>query len=196
MKGEKRFLIAFSYLWHWYLLIMVACVGLGVLSSYLARTPRYEECLYLFIASATCDSRKLESDLLSVSYSDPRIKAISIDHSNPDDFYFPMVFSTRGSVNTDIIILPRGYFGEESYPAYFSSLNDSMAEYVSNYASLEKTAFEGKPYGIKADSLSSRYGFVSGSYFIFFNKNSKKASKLNSFGENSVALEAVGALYE
>ena len=195
MKGERRFLIAFSYLWHWYLLIMAVCVGLGVLASYLARTPRYEECIYVFIASATCDSRRLESDLLNVHYSDPRIKAISIDHSNPDDFYFPMVFSTRGSVNTDIIILPKGYFGEESYPAYFSLLSDSVAEYVPTYGSLKKAEFEGKAYGIEANSISSRYGFSAGDYSLFFNKNSKKNAKLNSFGENNVALEAIGALY-
>ncbi|MBO4541396.1 MAG: hypothetical protein J5736_05420, partial [Bacilli bacterium] len=104
-RSNASFKAFFSYAWQWYLLLAAAVAGIdwGIYS--LVHTPKYENTLSLFAACKTMESHSLETDLYEANFENSRIEKVAVDFSDPDGFYFNLVFSTRGVTNTDIVLL-------------------------------------------------------------------------------------------
>ena len=192
-NSSPSFKTHLSYTWQWYLLALVGVIGLDIGIYVLRHTPKVEETLSIYVASDTMDAERLEKDLYEGAFPDSKILKVSVDHSDPDDFYFNLVFSTRGVVNTDLIILPSLCIGEGSYPTYFAPIGETdLDEYIPHPSEWED--FEGKHYGIPLNANLVQYGLGDG-YSVFLNKKSEKIGKLGEKGNNAFALEALRWIY-
>lgn len=192
-KSSGSFKAFLSYTWQWYLLAAAAIAGIDYGIYAVSHTPKPENTLSVFVGIKSMEYYQMEKDLYAAKYVDTTIEKVSIDHSDPDDFYFGLVFSTRGVVNTDIIILPSQYLGEESYPTYFSPIAEGVLDdYVPN--PIGWSDYENVHYGIALGDRLSRYG-VGENYYAFFNKKSEKTGAVNPDSQNDFALEALRWIY-
>ena len=193
-KWESRKAIGafLRYSWQYFLLVLVGAVGINVLIYYLVHTAKYEQTLSIFVASRDVQAPKLENDLMDAVFQDSSIKKVSVDYSNPDEYDFSLVFSTRGTVNTDIIILPLARFEPVSFPTYFIDLAPLEGEAF--YTGTNKTENEGVVYGLGLPDKISTYFSIDG-YALFLNKKSEKIGKVSPTSKNETAIEALRWIY-
>ncbi len=192
-RSDGSFKAFLSYAWQWYLLIAAAIAGIDYGIYSLAHTPKRENTLSLFVACQNMESQRLENDLFEANFQDSPIEKVAVDYSDPDGFYFNLVFSTRGVTNTDIVLLPSHYLGEESYPTYFVPLDETVvADYIGE--TLSWTDYEDIHYGMGIGDRLSLYG-IQGDYYAFLNKKSGKIGCLGEDSQNDYALWALRWIY-
>lgn len=181
---SRRFKAFLSFNFHWYILIFIGVVFVFYYLFLALRTPTYDEKIVIFIATEYVDCDKLESDLYS-PFEDSTIKEVFVDYSNPSDSNFSIVFSTRGTVNTDILILPKDYINNQSYSTFFAEIKldyiDGNNEFVMDS--------DGVIYGINVTDFITGYTDNKGEFYLFFNKKSNKIGDLNNVSINNFALQ-------
>ena len=182
----------FVYHWYWYLAIFVA-VFFGFFSLFQnIRTLKYENKVCLFFGATNVESARLERDLYQ-GFEDTEIRKISVDFADPKGMYYNVIWSTRGAVDTDIVILDRDQFDEREYTSFFVSLDEGV---LNRYVDVSSLNFlndsEETHYGIYVDPYLETYmDTSSGEYYLFFNKNSPKISSLGENGTNDYALRVL-----
>ena len=183
---NKRLRTFISFNWQWYLVILAFVSFVFYYAFEVIRTPSYDERIAIFIAADYVDVNKLD-DVLYAGYEDTKIKEVFIDYSEPSGSDFSIIFNTRGTVNTDILILPKDMIRSENYSAYFAGFtyeNDTAD--VLNY--------NGLIYGINVTDYLSSYVETDDELYLFFNKKSNKIGSLNTNSKNDYALQILEKL--
>ncbi len=187
---SRRFRAFLSFNIHWYILIFVFVVFVFYYLFMTLNTPSYDEKIVIFIGAKYVDL-KIEDDLYE-GYEDTLIKEVFVDYSDPSDSNFSIVFSTRATVNTDILILPYDYMKEESYSTFFAEINEELLAFDNELISDSN----GNVYGINVTDFLSEYTEISGDFYLFFNKKSNKISSLNGISNNDYALDILKNILE
>ena len=182
----------FVYHWYWYLVIFAAVFFAFFSLFQNLRTVKYENKVCLFFGATNVESSKLERDLYQ-GFEDTEIQKISIDFADPKGMYYNVIWSTRGAVDTDIVILDRDQFDEREYTSFFVSLDEGV---LNRYVDVSSLNFlndsEETHYGIYVDPYLENYMDTNGGeYYLFFNKNSPKISSLGENGTNDYALRVL-----
>ena len=188
MNSSRKFKAFLGFNWQWYLIILL---GVCLLFYYLfisLRTPSFDERINIFVASSNVETDKLSKDLY-VGFDDTPIKDVSIDFSSPNGAEFSIVFNTRATVNTDIIIMNTNYINPGDYDKFFVGFTeDKIADYVPNGTDFYYDT-DGLIYGICVSNyLKDCVNLDGNELYLFFNKNSEKIAELSDKSNNNYAL--------
>ena len=186
MQLSRKFKAFLSFNWHWYLIILLSTI-LAFYYVFLAlRTPGYDEQIQVFIAAKNVEKQSLEESLY-IGFEETKIKGIFIDNSDPYGSEFSIIFNTRGTVNTDIIIMDDKYINSGDYDIFFTGFTlDEITNYISGDEELLYDT-NGLIYGICVNRYLPEIESDE-SMYLFFNKNSKKIGLLSEKSENNYAL--------
>ncbi len=183
---NKRLRTFISFNWQWYLVILAFVSFAFYYAFEVIKTPSYDERIAIFIAADYVDVNKLD-DLLYYGYENTEIKEVFIDYSEPSGSNFSIIFNTRGTVNTDILILPKDMIRSENYSTYF-------AGFIYENDTADVLNYNGLIYGINVTDYLSSYVEVDDELYLFFNKKSNKIGSLNSYSKNDYALQILEKL--
>ena len=183
---SRKFRAFLSFNFQWYLLILIGVIFFFYYVFTIIRTPTYDEKIVIFIGVDYIESERLEKDLYS-GFDDTIIKEVFVDYSNPLDDDFAIVFSTRGTVNTDILILPKDYIKESSYSNFFIKFSDEDIDFDGEFVMNSN----GDIYGINVTKFISDYTNSKDDFYLFFNKKSNKVGLLNGISSNDFALDII-----
>ena len=181
MHSKRKFKAFLGFNWHWYLIIFLSTLFVFYFLFETLRTPGYDEKVVIFIGSKHVEVERLESDLYK-GFEGTKIEEIFVDYSNPKDSDYSIVFNTRGTVNTDILILTSDYILEGDYSNFFAKIDDKL---ISQYQIDDSKLFKDSDnfvYGIDVTDYLKNYINTNETYYLFFNKKSEKIAYLN---ENS-----------
>ena len=184
---NSRFKSFLSFNWQWYLIIFIGVVFVFYYLFMILNTPSYDEKIVVFIGVNYVDTNGLEEKLYS-GYDDTKIEEVYIDYSDPNDSDYAVVFSTRGTVNTDVIIVSKSYI-DDSYSRFFSSIDGLDLDGLEClYGS------DGLIYGINVSEFLRDYIDYDEDLYLFFNKKSDKIGFLNDVSSNDYALKIIDNL--
>lgn len=188
MNSSRKFKAFLGFNWQWYLIIFLAVCLLFYYLFISLRTPGYDERVNVFVASSNVETDKLAKELY-VGFDDTPIKEVSIDFSSPKGNDFSIVFNTRATVNTDIIIMNTSYINQGDYDKFFIGFAwDIIADYVPTDCEFYYDS-DGLIYGICVSDYLKDYVNLDGEeIYLFFNKNSEKIAELSDKSENNYAL--------
>lgn len=191
--NKKKLKTFFHYHWQYYLLI-VGVVSLFYYSVYeICKTPSYDETICLFIESKRVQTTTLQ-ERLNQDLQDTKICKIQIDYADGDDSYYSMIFSTRGLVNTDLLLIADDYLPKGTYKNYFIPFNFTILE--NYFHCLEHTYFvdeDGQTYGIFVNNIQQdviEYK-ENKQYYLFLNKKSQKLGDLSVHSKDDSALRVI-----
>ena len=181
----NKFKHYFLYIWHYYVLYAFFVIMFWLLLFGYLAAPNKNEKLNFFIAAYFVETEKLEQDL-SKNLKKYNVKRVDVDFLAPDNQNFNYVFTTRGLVGTDIIILNESKLPSTDYARYFISLDvDILSNYLPKDIEYRYLYNNGKIYGISIyDSAYPNINFLSEyisytidgvaaeRYYLLFNKSS------------------------
>lgn len=188
MHSKRKFKAFLGFNWHWYLIIFIAVIFAFYYLFVTLKMPSYDERISIFIGTKFVETEKLESQLYT-GFDGTKIEEVYVDYSNPDGNDYAIIFNTRGTVNTDILILTKGYILDGDYDNLFVKIDQKI---INEYnLEDEKLLYDtdGLVYGI--DITQYLKGYIKGdeTYYLFFNKNSEKIGYLNDNSDNDYALK-------
>ena len=179
MINKERFKSFLRYSVFVYLVIIII-VGFSMHFAYdVIHKPKYSEQVNVFVGVFNIDNEKIEKKLYS-GYEDGKIKVVNVDNADYTDTYYPVVFTTRGLINTDILIINLENITDDDINSLFAPI-DNISEIVSG--EFEYYTKDDHKYGIKMNSYLRNYiHYDSKDYYLFINKNSDKMAKFTGEG--------------
>lgn len=188
MNSSRKLKAFLGFNWQWYLIILLV---VSLLFYYLfvgLRTPGFDERISIFVAASNVETDKLSKELY-VGFEGTPIKEVSIDFSSPNGNEFSIVFNTRATVNTDIIIMNSDYINAGDYDKFFIGFSeDKIEDYVPKDSKFYYDS-DGLIYGIcVSDYLKDCVNMNNDDLYLFFNKKSVKIAGLSDKYENNYAL--------
>lgn len=188
MHSKRKFKAFLGFNWHWYLIIFTAVIFAFYYLFVSLKTPSYDERISIFIGNKFVESEKLGSDLYT-DFDGTEIEEVYVDYSNPADNDYAIIFNTRGMVNTDILILTKGYILDGDYDSLFVKIDQKIIDKYN--IGDEKLLYDtdGLVYGIDITQYLKEYIKDDKTYYLFFNKKSEKIGYLNDNSNNDYALK-------
>lgn len=157
MKLEERTVIQYKEkiskhllsMWHWYLVVPVLVVGFWIFVFGLLDKIPYDEQLNIFVAAYDVQATKME-EMLYEDMKVHEIRQVNVDSCVPVKAeVFEQILSTRGTVGTDILILPDGTWTEAFLKEKILAFSeDDVKEYLKE-GPYEYLKYDGKIYGIR-----------------------------------------------
>ncbi len=153
----------FTYSWEKYLISSLLIILFWSWCTNLIIRPKFNERINIFVGLTDFDL-----DFLQDYKEEYNLKEINYIYSNPEDEMFNLVLSSKGVVDTDIIILELNSFHEDNVLLWFKEIDSNSFE---NYFSgnIEYFYKNSKPYGIK----------IKDGVYLFFNKQSLNLGAMN-----------------
>ena len=202
---RKRFSVHLLYYWPVYIVLAVSVTVFWILLFKKINKIPQEKQINFFIAADSVNEELLIKELKPL-LTDLNISEINVDSFPPaDEQTLLPVISTRGVIDTDIVILPQlqniNYYINNFVPLDSAFIKD----YLPNDFNADFLEYNNEIYGIKIYDAANGVALVSedlfsfgnGSeerdYYLFLNKNSENIGSLSprSISENTQALTAV-----
>lgn len=193
-EDRKRLAAHLTDAWYWYLLVPVLVTALWSFVFGLLDKIPYREQINIFVGAYEVQEAEMENRILEL-LEDSGIRQVTVDPCTPgsqEAFY--MVLSTRGTVDTDILILPEGTWPESLYQGKVLCFSEEdIASYLpeGKYKYLE---YDGKIYGICVYDAETGMTLIPDNwigfkkdveernYYLFFNADS---DNIGQFGKKS-----------
>lgn len=192
--SKKKIAAFIHFNWYWYLVIVLLMSFIFYFVFDIAKKPSFDERIVVFVGIEYIDRDEMEEEMF---VSDTIIKEIFVDYSNPYDSYYSMAFSTRGLIDSDILILSEEELLQSNYEDLFAII---PANYLENYISDEINYLytsDLKPYAIEVTShIESFVDKLETKYYAVFSKKSDKVGLINSECKNDYAIVALANLFE
>ena len=209
MKENKGYLVThIGSTWYWYLLASVLVVVFwSFVFGLLDRIP-YHEQINMFVAGYEIQKEQMEEQISEI-LKGSSIRQVTVDACTPGrEEAFHMVLATRGTVNTDILILPEGTWPEEMLQGKVLGFTEQeLASYLpeGEYQYIERESIR---YGIcvydadKGKSLLPK-GWIAfeadveqRDYYLFFSIEADNVGRLGMDYKNKddQALKLIGTL--
>ena len=187
MHSSRRLKAFLSFNWQWYLVILVSVIFAFYYIFVTLRTPSYDEKVQMFFAVENIDAEELGKELYK-GFENTKIQEVSIDFSSPNGEDFSLIFNTRGTVNTDIIIMSDTYINQGDYSKFFLGYTyQQLPKYIQgDFDFLYDN--DGLIYGIRINDYIQDYIETDEDLFLYFNKKSEKTGELSDNYENDYAL--------
>ena len=111
-ENRKRLERHLMEMWYWYLLVPVLVIALWSFGFGLLDRIPYREQINIFVGAYEVQETEMENRVFEL-LKDSDIRQVTVDPCTPGaEEAFYMVLSTRGTVNTDVLILPEGTWPE------------------------------------------------------------------------------------
>ena len=189
--SRKKIQAFIHFNWYWYLLIVLLMSFVFYFVFDIAKKPSFDERIVVFIG---IDSDEMEEKMF---VKDTIIREIFVDYSDPYDSYYSMSFSTRGLIDSDILILSEEELLQTDYEDLFAYIPQN---YLENYFD-EKINYlyteDSKAYAIEVtNELAPFANDLSSKYYAVFSKKSEKVGLINENSKNDFAIVALANLFE
>ena len=133
------------------------------------------------------DTERLGEELYK-GFDNTKIKEVFIDFSSPNGDDFSLIFNTRGTVNTDIIIMSDTYINQGDYSRFFVGYtHQQISEYIQGYFDYLYDS-DGLIYGVRINDYLKDYVKTEDDLYLYFNKKSEKIGKLGDNCKNDYAI--------
>ena len=172
----------FVYAWFKYLLVVIMAILIWGWATNMLIRPKENERINIFIGTNQLDTDEIYQRLITLD-----VKEVNLSYHDPKSEMFKMILSSRGTVDTDLVILDLNTFNNEEVVLWFKDFDiDYFDSIIGEHQ--EYFEFHGKVYGIKLiDNI-----------YIFLNKQSNNLGKLNTNGkdDDDLALKALKLIKE
>ena len=187
MHSSRRFKAFLGFNWQWYLVILASVIFVFYYVFVTLRTPSYDEKVQVFMAVENIDAERLGEELY-VGFDGTKIQEVFIDFSSPNVDDFSLIFNTRGTVNTDIIIMSDTYINQGDYSRFFVGYtHQQLSEYIQgDFDCLYDS--DGLIYGVRINDYLKDYVKKEDDLYLYFNKKSEKIGKLGDNCKNDYAI--------
>ena len=187
MHSSRRFKAFLGFNWQWYLVILASVVFVFYYVFVTLRTPSYDEKVQVFMAVENIDAERLGEELYK-GFDNTKIQEVFIDFSSPNGDDFSLIFNTRGTVNTDIIIMSDTYINQGDYSKFFVGYtHQQISKYLQGDFDYLYDS-DGLIYGIRVNDYLEDYIKTDDDLFLYFNKKSEKIGELSDNCENNYAI--------
>ena len=187
MNSSRRFKAFIGFNWQWYLIILVSVIFVFYYIFVTLRTPSYDEKVQVFMAVANIDAEGLGGELY-IGFDNTKIQEVFVDFSNPNGDDFSLIFNTRGTVNTDILIMSDTYINQGDYNKFFAGYtHQQISKYLQGDFDYLYDS-DGLIYGIRVNDYLQDYINTDEDLFLYFNKKSEKIGELSDNSKNDYAI--------
>lgn len=209
-ENRRHFVVHLTTAWYWYLLAAILVIALwAFVFGLLDRIP-YQQQINMFVAGYNIDKEQMEEQI-SELIKDEKIRQVTVDACTPGrEETFHMVLATRGTVNTDMLILPEGTWPEEFLQGKAIGFN---AEEIESYFSHDEYQYieqDGVLYGICVYDAETEKTLLPESwiafdadaekrdYYLFFSAEADNVGTLGVDSEitDDQALKLLGILFQ
>lgn len=191
--SKKKIQAFIHFNWYWYLLIVILMCFIFYSIFDIAKKPSYDERIVVFVGIKYIDSDEMEEVMM---LENTEIREIFVDFSDPNDMYFSTTFSTRGLIDSDILILSEEELNRHEYEDMFAAIE---ADYIEGYIDGDINYLYGSNneiYGIEVTNQINEFASeLTGKYYAVFSKDSNKVGKINDETNNDYAVLAFAKLF-
>lgn len=170
------------YAWPKFLIVGIMAILIWGWATNMLIRPHENERINIFIGTNQLDTDEIYQRLITLD-----LKEVNLSYHDPESEMFKMILSSRGTVDTDLVILDLSTFNNQEVVLWFKDIDiDYLASLVGEHQ--EYFELHGKVYGVKlVDNI-----------YIFLNKQSNNLGKMNASGkdDDDLALKALKLIKE